>query len=49
MNASSDIYEAPPQLEDALARLEQAKKEYVFLAHQLNDFLYNYVGQQPLA
>ena len=43
MDTSSNIQETPPQLDDALARLEQAKDDYVFLAEQLNEFLCNYV------
>ena len=43
MDTSPDMEETPPQLEDALARLEQAKEDYAFLAQQLNEFLYDYV------
>lgn len=35
--------ETPPQLVDALARLDQARENYMSLAHELNEFLYEYV------
>ena len=35
--------ETPPELEDATARIEQAKHNYVSLAEELNRFLYDYV------
>ena len=43
MNASQDTHETPPQLGDALARIDQAKENYVSLAYALDEFLYNYV------
>ena len=43
MNSSPDVHGPPPELEDALARIEQAKENYVWLADELNRFLYDYV------
>ena len=43
MNASPNTHEPPAQLEDALARIDQAKENYVSLAYEINDFLYDYV------
>ena len=43
MTASQGAYETPPQLEDALARIERAKENYISLAYEINEFLYNYV------
>ena len=40
---SADIHETPPELEDATARIEQAKHNYVSLEEELNRFLYDYV------
>ena len=53
MEISSDAHEAPPELEDALDRIDQAKDNYVSLVHEMNEFLYNYVkgmvkGQDPV-
>ena len=35
--------EIPPELEDAKARIEQAKENYISLAEELEKFLYDYV------
>ena len=43
MRSAPDIHETPPELEDATARIEQAKHNYVSLAEELNRFLYDYV------
>ena len=43
MIVSQDTHDPPPQLVDALARLDQAKENYVSLARELNEFLYDYV------
>ena len=43
MNACPDMHEAPPELEDALARIDQAKENYISLAREMDEFLYNYV------
>lgn len=43
MRPAPDIHETPPELEDATARIEQAKHNYVSLAEELNRFLYDYV------
>ena len=43
MDILSDMQETPSQLEDALARLGQAKEDYFSLVHELNEFLFNYV------
>lgn len=43
MTASQNAYETPSQLEDALARIEQAKENYISLTSEINEFLYNYV------
>ncbi len=43
MNTSPQVHETPPQLDDALARVGQAKENYVSLAGEIEDFLYNYV------
>ena len=42
-NPSSDVHGAPPELEDALARIEQAKDNYLSLVSEMNEFLYDYV------
>lgn len=39
----SDTHEVPPQLADSLARIDQARENYVSLVHELNVFLYEYV------
>ena len=43
MNACTDMHEAPPELADALARIDQAKENYISLAREMDEFLYNYV------
>ena len=43
MRPATDIHETPPELEDATARIEQAKHNYVSLEEELNRFLYDYV------
>ena len=43
MNTSPNQHETPQQLEDALARIEQAKENYLSLADEAEKFLYNYV------
>ena len=43
MRPATDIHETPPELEDAAARIEQAKHNYISLAEELNRFLYDYV------
>ena len=43
MNACPDMHEAPPELADALARIDQAKENYISLAREMDEFLYNYV------
>ena len=43
MQISPDAHEAPPELEDALGRIDQAKDNYVSLVHEMNEFLYDYV------
>ena len=43
MRPAPDIHETPPELEDATARIEQAKHNYVSLAEELNRFSYDYV------
>ena len=43
MNTSPNPHETPQQLEDALARIAQAKENYVSLANETEKFLYNYV------
>ena len=43
MKSNPELPEAPPELEDALARIEQAKDNYERLAGQLEMFLYEYV------
>ena len=43
MNSSPDLHGPPPELEDALARIDQAKENYVSLADELDRFLYGYV------
>ena len=37
-------HEAPPQLEDALARIEQAKANYRSFANEMEKFFYEYIG-----
>ena len=39
MNSSPDVPGPPPELEDALARINQAKENYVSLADELDRFL----------
>ena len=41
MNPSLDVHETPPALEDALARIDEAKDNYGVLVHELNIFLYH--------
>ena len=43
MDSPSDIDKTPPQLSDALARIDQAKDNYMSLVLEMNDFLYKYV------
>ncbi len=43
MTRSSENHEMPSELEDAWARIEQAKANYGSLAEELDKFLYNYV------
>ena len=43
MIVSQDTHDPPPQLVDASARLNQAKENYASLAHELNEFMYDYV------
>ena len=43
MTESLDQLEAPSELKDALARIDQAKNDYVAFAGLLNEFLYDYV------
>ena len=43
MNAVPNVYELPPELEDASARVDQANRDYVAFAHEMNEFLYRYV------
>ena len=43
MTTVPDVYELPPELEDASARVDQAKQDYVVFAHEMNEFLYQYV------
>ena len=43
MNALPQYHGTPPQLEDAVARIEQAKENYRSLAQEMEEFLYNYV------
>ena len=43
MNACPDMHEVPPELADALARIDQAKENYISLAREMDEFLYNYV------
>ena len=40
---SPDAHHAPPQLDDALARIDQAKDNYVSLVREMQDFLYNHI------
>ena len=44
MADQSENQETPPELEDAKARIEQAKENYTSLAEELEKFLYDYVG-----
>ena len=37
------MHEVPPELADALARIDQAKENYISLAREMDEFLYNYV------
>lgn len=39
----TEMQEGPPELEDALARIEQAKENYASLAKEVHRFLYRYV------
>ena len=43
MNPPPEKHEAPPELADALARIEQAKENYVSLVREMDEFLYRYV------
>lgn len=43
MNSSPEEHEAPPELADALARMEQAKEDYISLVREMDKFLYRYV------
>ena len=43
MNPSQEKHEAPPELADALARIEQAKENYISLVREMDEFLYKYV------
>ena len=43
MTRPSKNHKTPPELEDAKARIEQAKDNYVSLDEELNTFLYDYV------
>ena len=43
MSQCPDINETPPELADALARIDQAKQNYVSLVHEMNKFLYEYI------
>lgn len=43
MNPSPEKHEAPPELADTLARIEQAKENYISLAREMDEFLYRYV------
>ena len=43
MSSSPDVHDAPPELEDALARIDQAKENYISLTQEIHDFLYKYV------
>ena len=43
MQISPDAHDAPPELEDALGRIDQAKDNYVSLVHEINEFLYDFV------
>ena len=43
MNPSPEKHEAPPELADALARIEQAKENHISLAREMDEFLYRYV------
>ena len=39
----SDVHEAPPELVDALTRIDQAKANYIALASEMEAFLYKYI------
>ena len=43
MNKQEEGHKAPSKLADALARIDQAKRNYVSLTHEMNVFLYEYV------
>ena len=43
MTAHPDGHEAPAELADALARIDQAKRDYFSLAREMDVFLYEYV------
>ena len=43
MNLYPEKHEAPPELADALARIEQAKENYISLTREMDEFLYRYV------
>ena len=43
MTKRQDIHEAPTELADAWARIDQAKENYYSLAREMNAFLYQYV------
>lgn len=44
MSQCRDKHEAPPELADALARIEQAKENFISLTREMNKFLYDYIG-----
>ena len=43
MSLSPEKHEAPPELADALARIEQAKENYIALIREMDEFFYEYV------
>ena len=43
MNTPPEKHEAPPELADALVRIEQAKENYISLVREMDEFLYKYV------
>ena len=43
MNAAPNIQDSPSELADALARIDQAKKDYISLGSEMEVFLYEYV------
>ena len=39
----TEMHEGPPELEDAVARVDQAKENYTSLANEIHCFLHDYI------